>query len=112
MANLGRHEFVSQQSTVNTFPAHQTARVISNVFADMPVTVVGQFQRRPQRMRLQCFPIGIIAWLAARDDLKAMDDGRRDPSGRSLVVAGQVCGGISVALGALWLFVGLLAVLG
>jgi hypothetical protein len=60
---------------------------------------------------LTCFPLGIVAWLAANDDLRAMDAGRRDPEGRPLVVAGKVCGVISTALGAVLVFVGLLALL-
>lgn len=47
-----------------------------------------------------CQPIGIAAWLMGNTDLRAMREGRMDPSGESLTTAGKVCGIIaSVLLG-------------
>jgi hypothetical protein len=45
-----------------------------------------------------CFICGIIAWVLGSGDLKEMDAGRMDPSGRSLTQAGKICGIISVVL--------------
>jgi hypothetical protein len=45
-----------------------------------------------------CFICGIIAWVMGNGDLREMDAGRMDPSGRGLTQAGKVCGMISVIL--------------
>jgi hypothetical protein len=47
---------------------------------------------------LVCFILGIIAWSMGSGDLKAMDRGRMDPSGRGLTQAGMVLGIISTLL--------------
>jgi hypothetical protein len=44
-------------------------------------------------------PLGLIAWLWAREDLKKMNAGVMDPEGRGSTQAGKVCGMISVVLG-------------
>jgi hypothetical protein len=62
-----------------------------------------------------CTICGIIAWVMGNNDLREMDAGRMDPSGRGLTQAGKICGMISVIfaivgfiLGILWsLVVGL-----
>ena len=41
---------------------------------------------------------GIIAWVMGSADLKEMDAGRMDPSGRGSTNAGKICGMISVIL--------------
>jgi hypothetical protein len=41
------------------------------------------------------FAIGPIAWLLGSLDLRAMNDGRMDPEGRSMTQAGQVLGLVS-----------------
>lgn len=46
-----------------------------------------------------CFIAGIIAWIMGNTDLREMDAGRMDPSGRGLTQAGKICGIISVVLG-------------
>ena len=46
-----------------------------------------------------CLICGIIAWILGSADLKEMDAGRMDPSGRGLTQAGKICGIISVVLG-------------
>lgn len=48
---------------------------------------------------LCCFIFGIVAWAMGSADLKEMDAGRMDPSGRGLTQAGQICGIISAVLG-------------
>lgn len=40
----------------------------------------------------------IIAWVMGNQDLRAMDEGRMDPSGRGLTQAGKICGIVSIAL--------------
>ena len=39
-----------------------------------------------------CHPVGIAAWVMGSSDLKEMDAGRMDPTGRGLTQAGKVCG--------------------
>ena len=40
----------------------------------------------------------IIAWVMATNDLKEMDSGVRDPSGRGMTKAGKICGIIGVII--------------
>lgn len=47
---------------------------------------------------LLCQILGIVAWVMGNDDLRAMDAGRMDPSGRDLTQAGRICGIIAVVL--------------
>jgi hypothetical protein len=39
-----------------------------------------------------CFVFGIVAWVMASSDLRAMDAGNMDPTGRSLTQAGMILG--------------------
>ena len=55
-----------------------------------------------------CFICGIIAWIMGNNDLRDMDTGRRDSSGRGLTQAGKICGIISIALQILGLVIWLL----
>ena len=45
-----------------------------------------------------CAPIGIAAWLMGSGDLKLMDSGQMDSTGRSLTNAGRICGIIATVL--------------
>lgn len=45
-----------------------------------------------------CFICGIIAWVMGNNDLRQMDAGTMDPSGRGMTQAGKICGMISVIL--------------
>ena len=45
-----------------------------------------------------CWPLGIIAWVMGNGDLKEMDAGAMDPSGRSMTNAGRICGMIGTIL--------------
>ena len=45
-----------------------------------------------------CQPLGIVAWVMGNGDLKAMDAGTMDPSGRSTTNAGRICGMIATIL--------------
>lgn len=55
-----------------------------------------------------CFICGIIAWVMGNNDLRDIDAGRMDPSGRGLTQAGKICGIISVALQIVGLLIWLL----
>jgi hypothetical protein len=45
-----------------------------------------------------CGPLGIAAWVMGSGDLKQMDAGTMDPSGRSTTNAGKICGMIATIL--------------
>ena len=55
-----------------------------------------------------CFICGIIAWVMGNNDLRKIDAGRMDPSGRGLTQAGKICGIVSVALQIVGLIIWLL----
>ena len=48
-----------------------------------------------------CAPLGIAAWIMGNKDLREMDAGVMDPSGRSLTNGGRICGIIGIVLLAL-----------
>ncbi len=54
-----------------------------------------------------CFICGIIAWVMGKNDLREIDAGTMDPTGRGLTNAGKICGMISVIFAcaglAIWL---------
>lgn len=45
-----------------------------------------------------CAPLGIAAWIMGNGDLKEIDAGAMDPTGRSLTNAGRICGMIGTIL--------------
>jgi hypothetical protein len=45
-----------------------------------------------------CAPLGIAAWVMGNGDIKEMDAGAMDPSGRSTTNAGRICGIIGTIL--------------
>ena len=45
-----------------------------------------------------CVIFGILAWVMGNADLREMDAGRMDPTGRGMTQAGKILGIISVAL--------------
>jgi len=45
-----------------------------------------------------CFICGIIAWVMGNNDMREIDAGRMDPTGRGLTQAGKICGMVSVIL--------------
>ena len=45
-----------------------------------------------------CAPLGIAAWVMGANDLKEMDAGTMDPSGRGTTQAGKICGIIGTIL--------------
>ena len=58
-----------------------------------------------------CAPLGIAAWIMANGDLKQIDAGTMDPTGRSTTNAGRICGIVGTVLLALSILV-LIAVMG
>ena len=48
-----------------------------------------------------CFPFGIAAWVMGHSDIKSIDSGVMDPSGRSMTNGGKICGIISVIIAVL-----------
>ncbi len=57
-----------------------------------------------------CAPLGIAAWIMGNGDLKQMDSGAMDPSGRSLTNAGRICGMIATILLGLGILFAIVAV--
>ena len=45
-----------------------------------------------------CTPLAIVAWVMGSGDLKEMDAGMMDPSGRGSTNAGKICGIIGTIL--------------
>lgn len=45
-----------------------------------------------------CAILGIVAWVMANHDLRLMNAGQMDPSGRGITQAGKVCGMIGTIL--------------
>jgi ABC-type phosphate transport system permease subunit len=39
-----------------------------------------------------CVPLGVVAWILGNRDLRAMQEGRMETSGRDLTQAGMICG--------------------
>jgi len=76
--------------TVQAYPVEQPMQPHHGA----PILVLGIVS-----LLCSCFVAGIVAWVLANSDLREMDAGRMDPSGRGLTQAGKVCGIISVVLG-------------
>jgi hypothetical protein len=53
-----------------------------------------------------CGPLGIAAWIMGSGDLKEMDAGTMDPSGRGNTNAGKICGIIATVLTVLGVLIG------
>ncbi len=87
-----------------------------------PLHYAGQGALRPHRGAavlvlgilglVVCVICGIIAWVMGNNDLREMDAGRMDPTGRGLTVAGKICGMISVILAIVALGIWLLWIMG
>ena len=45
-----------------------------------------------------CFIFGIFAWVMGNSDLRAMDAGQMDPSGRGITQAGKIVGMVNIIL--------------
>ena len=58
-----------------------------------------------------CFITGIIAWVMGNNDLREIDAGRMDPTGRGLTQAGKICGMVGVILWIVMLVIQVLVML-
>jgi len=56
-----------------------------------------------------CAPLGIAAWVMGNGDLKQMDSGAMDPSGRSLTNAGRIRGMVATILLGIGILIGIAA---
>ena len=45
-----------------------------------------------------CQLLGVAAWRMGTDDLREMDFGQMDPSGRDLTNAGRICGMVATGI--------------
>jgi hypothetical protein len=61
---------------------------------------------------ISCLPLGIVAWVMGNAELRDMDRGLVDPSGRSDVNIGRICGIISVCIAGAIFLIWMLFVLG
>jgi hypothetical protein len=52
-----------------------------------------------------CLPFGIAAWIMGKNDLREIDSGQMDPTGRGMTQAGMIIGIIATALAALGLLI-------
>lgn len=87
-----------------------------NPYAGNPSTMPGQYMK-PHRATmvfvlgllglLICFICGIVAWVMGSKDLKEIDAGRMDPSGRGLTQAGWILGIIGTVLGSIGACIGI-----
>jgi hypothetical protein len=59
-----------------------------------------------------CGLLGIAAWIMGNNELKAIDEGRRPPENRGNANAGRICGMVGVALSAIGIIFGILAIAG
>jgi hypothetical protein len=58
-----------------------------------------------------CMPLGIAAWVMGSGDLKEMDAGTMDGSGRSITRAGKICGMVATILFVVAFIAGFMAAL-
>jgi hypothetical protein len=49
-----------------------------------------------------CFPFGIAAWVMGHADMKLINSGVMDPTGRGMTDGGKICGIISVIINSLY----------
>jgi hypothetical protein len=55
-----------------------------------------------------CGPLGIAAWVMGSGDLKEIDAGTMDPTGRGATQAGKICGIIATILMIIGVIIGIL----
>jgi uncharacterized membrane protein len=58
---------------------------------------------------LCCGPLGIVSWIMGNKELKAIEEGRRNPAQRSTANAGRVIGIVAVVL---WVLAAILSFVG
>ena len=57
-----------------------------------------------------CGPLGIVAWVMGANDIKEMNAGTLDPSGRGTTNAGKICGIIATILMIIAVIIGILLI--
>ena len=57
-----------------------------------------------------CVIFGIVAWVLANSDLRAMEEGRMDPTGEGMTKAGKIVAMISVIVSIIGIIVGIVVV--
>ena len=84
----------SELNTTPTTPTHQDGQDFQPHRGSMILTfgIIGV---------ACCFPFGIAAWVMGHSDIKSIDSGVMDPSGRSMTNGGKICGIISVIIAVL-----------
>ena len=58
-----------------------------------------------------CVIFGVVAWVLANSDLRAMEEGRMDPTGEGITKAGKIVAMINVILTIVGIVVGIIALL-
>jgi hypothetical protein len=58
-----------------------------------------------------CVIFGIVAWVMGNSDLRAMQEGRMNPTGEGLTKAGKIVGMISVILSIVGIFIAIVVLL-
>ncbi len=89
------------------FPSGNSMDVVDQIYGVKPdkagvLLVIGIFSLLLSACCVGWIP-GIIVWVLARSDLKAIDAGEMDNRRRSTVLAAMICGIVSVVIGALFL---------
>ena len=59
-----------------------------------------------------CVIFGIVAWVLANTDLRAMEEGRMDPTGEGMTNAGKIVAIISVVLSIVGVIIGIIVLIG
>ncbi len=59
-----------------------------------------------------CVIFGIVAWVLANSDLRAMEEGRMDPTGEGMTKAGKIVAMISVIVSIIGCVIALVVIVG
>ncbi len=59
-----------------------------------------------------CLVFGIVAWVLANSDLRAMEEGRMDPTGEGMTRAGKIVAMISIIVSIIGIVVALVVIVG
>ena len=58
-----------------------------------------------------CVIFGVVAWVLANSDLRAMEEGRMDPTGEGITKAGKIVAMINVILSIVGMVVGIIVLI-
>ncbi len=59
-----------------------------------------------------CLVFGIVAWVLANSDLRAMEEGRMDPTGEGMTRAGKIVAMISIIVSIVGCVIAIIVILG